>query len=253
MHLLAPLETGKAYRAHVRMQPDGQSGAMVGDVYVLDGTGSAVTVIKQMIFRPDPSNYKAIPNVGDASSTQRVLRMHNSQNTGPSVVPESQGSLDSSPCTLLPEKLISTPQSGAATTCAVTSRKISPKRDISRKPTRTPPVSSGLEELQTSRSPISDGKSRMRFESVIDILAAEIGVESEYLTDDILLKELGVDSIIELSVVARLQEYMSETLPPAFLMKHNSISKLREFFTGSALSAWFAGLIKRWKQGLLLF
>jgi acyl transferase domain-containing protein/acyl carrier protein len=237
MHLLAPLETGKAYRAHVRMQPDGQSGAMVGDVYVLDGTGSAVTVIRQMIFRPDPSNSKAIPNVGDASSTQRVLRMHNSQNIGPSVVSESQGSLDSSPCTLLPEKLISTPQGDAATTCAVTSRKISPKRDISSKPTRTPPVSSGLEELQTSRSPISDGKSRMRFESVIDILAAEIGVESEYLTDDILLQELGVDSIIELSVVARLQEYMSETLPPAFLMKHNSISKLRKFFTGSALSA----------------
>ncbi|KAI2462843.1 hypothetical protein F4781DRAFT_163434 [Annulohypoxylon bovei var. microspora] len=93
MHLLMPLETGKTYRAHVRMQPHGQSGAMVGDVHVLDGTGFAVTTIKHLIFRPDPIYAKAMPNVGRARNAHQVLRMYDPQDLGPSSVAESQGRL----------------------------------------------------------------------------------------------------------------------------------------------------------------
>ncbi|KAI1377814.1 hypothetical protein F4677DRAFT_413633 [Hypoxylon crocopeplum] len=228
MHLLMPLETGKTYRAHVRMQPQGQSGAMVSDVHVLDGTGFAVAVIKRLIFRPDPTDAKTMPNVGCPRKTHQVLGMHNSQDLGPISVAESQGHLDLPPRPPLREKL-----SSSAMTCVANSREISPGRDISSRLTSSPIVSSGFEEPKDCLPPISNGKFGVNFETIIDILAAEIGVESESLTDDILLEDIGVDSIIELSVVAHLQEYMPEPLPPAFLMKNNSISKLRAFFAGS--------------------
>lgn len=229
LQFLMPLETGKTYRAHVRLQPHGQSGAMVGDIHVLDGTGIAVTVIKRLIFRPDPRDAKAMPNGGRARDTRQVLGIHHSQDLGPSSTTDHQRRL-SPPPPLAP--LREEVRSSSATTCAADSREISPGRDTSSNPTSYPPGSSDLEETENPRPPVSDSESSVNFETIIDILAAEIGVEAESLTDDVSLPDLGVDSIIELSVVARLQEYVPEPLPPAFFMKNDTISKLRAFFAG---------------------
>ncbi|KAJ2973845.1 hypothetical protein NUW58_g8835 [Xylaria curta] len=133
---------------------------------------------------------------------------------------------DPAPRASRPENLTSS----SATTCAANSREISPGRVTPDGPTSHPQVSSGLKELNNSQPSISNGKAGANFKTIIDILAAEIGVESESLTDDVSLQDLGVDSIIELSVVARLQEYIPEPLPPAFLLKNNNVAKLKTFF-----------------------
>ncbi|KAI0877071.1 hypothetical protein GGS24DRAFT_512251 [Hypoxylon argillaceum] len=223
MQSLMPLETGKTYRAHVRMVQYGQSGAMVGDVHVLDGDGFAVTVIKHLIFRPDQTDTKAIPNMGHAHKARQVLGMHHSQDPRPSSDTESQAP---PPGTALEEKL----GGSSATTCAAGSREISPKRDTRGGLASYPVVSPGLEDPQNGQPQPTNAKSDVNFETIIKILATEIGVEPECLTDDLSLQDLGVDSIIEISVVSRLQEYISERLPPAFLMKNNNIPKLRAFF-----------------------
>ncbi|KAI8635444.1 hypothetical protein F5Y19DRAFT_407791 [Xylariaceae sp. FL1651] len=230
MQLLMPLETGKSYQAHIRMQPHGQSGAMVGDVYVLDGAGSVVTVIKRLIFRPDLTDAKAMRKMGRArNNAHQVLDMHHSQDLGPILVAQSQERHDPPLEAHLREKL----ESSSMTTCAANFREISPGRDASSRPTSHPLVSSRLEELKDSQPPISSERTSVSFETILDIVAAEIGVESECLTDDISLEDLGVDSIIQISVVARLEEYMPEPLPPAFLMTHNTVPKLRAFFAGA--------------------
>lgn len=233
MQMLKPLETGKTYRAHVRMQPHGQSGAMVGDVYVLDGTGVAVTVIKRLTFRPDQTDAKAIPNVERARDAEQVLSMHHSQDLRPSSVVESQRHLGLPPPPLAPVR--EEVGSSSVTTYAADSREISPRRETPSNLTSYPPVAPGLGE--PNHEPlISDGESSVNFETIISILAAEIGVEPEVLTDEVSLPDLGVDSIIELSVVARLQEYVPKPLPPAFFMKNDTVAKLRAFFAGEVSS-----------------
>ncbi|KAI0433456.1 hypothetical protein F5Y09DRAFT_298970 [Xylaria sp. FL1042] len=232
MQLLTPLETGKTYRAHARMQPHGQSSAMIGDIHVLDDSGIAVAVIKRLIYRPDLMGAKVLPN-NISYNTHQALTTHHSQSLSPSSAAESQRLLGSLPQAPLREK-----QGGSSvTTCAVDSREISPSRDAPSKLTVYLPVSSGHEEVKGSQSQVPNGKPSANFKTIINVLAAEIGVEPECLTDDILLQDLGVDSIIELSVVARLQEYVSEPLPPAFFMKYNKISQLRDFFANSVCSA----------------
>ncbi|KAI1178437.1 hypothetical protein F4777DRAFT_96275 [Nemania sp. FL0916] len=231
MQLLMPLEAGKTYRAHVRMQPHGRSGALIGDIHVLDGAGFAVTVIKRLIFRPDPAGAKSMLNGEDTRNGhqvngQRTANMHHSPVLMPNSTVKRNGYLESASPAPLPEKL-----SSSITTYAVNSREDSPRRDTSSEVTSNPPVSSPPKEQTNGQHQASNGKTGVDFGTIIDILAAEIGVESGSLTDDVSLQDLGVDSIIELSVVARLQEHVAQPLPPAFIMNNNNISKLRAYFT----------------------
>ncbi|KAI0974689.1 hypothetical protein F4678DRAFT_485714 [Xylaria arbuscula] len=228
MQVLSPLETDEVYRAHVRMQPQGHSGVLIGDIHVLDGSGLPVTVIKDLIFRPDLTDAKAITNVGRARGAHQEFGVHSSQGLEPSSVIQSPEGVSQPLRSTVQERQVSS----SATTFAADSREMSHGRDTSNGFTRNSPVSSGVEELRNPKPPTSNGKSSIDIDTVIDILAAEIGVESESLTDDISFQDLGVDSIIELSVVARLQEYVPEPLPPAFFMNNNNISKLRAFFAG---------------------
>ncbi|KAJ8133084.1 hypothetical protein O1611_g542 [Lasiodiplodia mahajangana] len=222
MHLLMPLETGKVYRAHVRARPYGKSGAMVGNVHVLDGTGSAVTVIQNLIFRPDLADTNGISNTVCARDPDLELRSAVEHQGRPTLPP--------------PSPLREKSSSGSAITYAADSQEISPQSDASGSVASYPLEPSGLEEPRNSQPPIPSGKPSTNFETIIDILAAEIGVQSESLTDDISLQDLGVDSIIELSIVARLQEHTSEALPSAFLLKNNNVPKLRAFFANAVCS-----------------
>ena len=67
------------------------------------------------------------------------------------------------------------------------------------------------------------------FGEILAIMADEIGVEPDSLNDDVLLDDLGVDSIIQISLIARIQEYLAKPLFPSLLMEYNSITKLRRF------------------------
>ncbi|KAI1292422.1 hypothetical protein F5Y03DRAFT_375883 [Xylaria venustula] len=228
MQLLAPLETDRIYRAHIRIQPQGQSGALVGDIHVLDGSGVPVTVIKDLIFRSDLIDPKVIPSTQHAHGAHQEFDMYQSQDLEPISVAECEEGVSQSPRSPIQEKQVS----NSATTFVANTREISPGRDASNRLTSHSPVWSRVEELENPKAPISNGKSRIDVDTIIEILATEIGVQPESLTDDVVLQDLGVDSIIELSVVARLQQYISDPLPPAFFINNNNISKLRAFFAG---------------------
>lgn len=70
---------------------------------------------------------------------------------------------------------------------------------------------------------------KMDFSTILHIIATEIDVEPEMLTDDTVLKDLGIDSIIQISTVARLQEHVERTLPSGLLMQYNTVAKLRKY------------------------
>ena len=68
------------------------------------------------------------------------------------------------------------------------------------------------------------------FLHIVVLIAAELGVEPTSISDDTLLDELGVDSLIQISIVGRLSEYVGKTLPKALLAEHNQVRALRLFF-----------------------
>ena len=61
-------------------------------------------------------------------------------------------------------------------------------------------------------------------------MASEIGVDAQLMNEGTLLEDLGVDSLMQISILARLQGYVRATLPGSLLMECNTIAKLRVFF-----------------------
>lgn len=55
------------------------------------------------------------------------------------------------------------------------------------------------------------------------------------INDESLLDDLGVDSLMQISIIGKLRAYVKDTLPGSLLMQYNSISKQRAFFKGQYL------------------
>jgi Phosphopantetheine attachment site. len=64
---------------------------------------------------------------------------------------------------------------------------------------------------------------------IASILAEEIGVEPEELNGDANLAEMGLDSLMSLTVLGKIREDLDLDLPGEFFIetKHSMISRLR--------------------------
>ncbi|KAI0509542.1 hypothetical protein F5B22DRAFT_325952 [Xylaria bambusicola] len=226
MQYLMPLVPGDTYNAHIRLEPRGLSGKKTGDIHVMSSSGHVVIVIKRLVFRSSEKNTSTTPSARQTHRAHYVPAVNHPESVGQSSLTENSRQT----AILLEEKH---GNDGIESNFTADSHGMSPKRGMPNKLANSPQASSSADEQKDPRTPISNEGSRVDFEAIIAIVAAEIGVDPRSLTDDIALQDLGVDSIIELSVVARLQEHLSEPLPPAFLMKYNTISKLKEFFSNS--------------------
>ncbi|KAK5630376.1 hypothetical protein RRF57_006091 [Xylaria bambusicola] len=226
MQYLVPLVPGNTYKAHVRLEPLGLSEKMIGNIHVMNLSGHVVIVIKRLIFLSNEKDASTAPNAKQALGNHYLPILNLPESLGQSSLTENPEQT----ATLLEEKH---GNDGIESTFTADSRRMSPRRSMPDKIANFPQASSSVDEEKDSRTPISNQESSVDFETIIAIMAAEIGVDPGSLTDDIALQDLGVDSIIELSIIARLQEHISEPLPPAFLMKYNTISKLRSFFSSS--------------------
>lgn len=60
-------------------------------------------------------------------------------------------------------------------------------------------------------------------------------MDPRVINDESLLDDLGVDSLMQISIVSKLRDYVKEPLPGSLLMQYNSISKQRAFFKGQYL------------------
>ncbi|KAJ3578716.1 hypothetical protein NPX13_g1854 [Xylaria arbuscula] len=222
MYHLASLVPGNTYDIHLRMTHRGISGMMIGDVYVMM-YGRPMIVIKSLVFQPGPKDSRVLykPKI----DTRHVRTMRHPRGTEGKVVEKQE-----QPITLLDEKR---GKGAEGITLVEETQATSPKRDTTGHLPSSSSRSSN-DEQKISQTPASIEDSSVNFEEIVVILAEELGVEPESLTDEVSLPDLGVDSIIEISVVARLQGHTAETLPQAFLMKYNTISKLKEYFSRSA-------------------
>ena len=261
MQVLLSLEPNTIYRVHVRMQLCGRTKFMTGHLHVLDEAGCAAAVIERLEFKPVlGSRLKTIPNpasrtngidvvngtadIAYANGTQTpnickadgtFPNSHRATNTfeengdGYDGVSEAHSrrmptvkvthGIDDGD--LIEERSCKTPRVNGAIHSKATNK---PPLPISSSPELIPELQRVGKVLHGDRSGAVD------FGTVLDILAEETGVELGSLDDDVLFDDLGIDSIIQISLIARFREYLGKPLPASLLVERNSIVKLRHYF-----------------------
>ena len=259
MQCLVTPQPGQVYRAHTRMRPHGQNGAMTGHVRVLDEAGDAVAVIEGLVFHAvvDEDNHEdavlaiapaiiqVTPSAPPKAPAQQKLMSNRPAMSAkenpfpPGMMLETPGYTNSiSPSFRRPWSSRSMSSADSSGTMAFTTdvQDGGLSRDLYTKShNQTVILETEIPRKMVVDMPLMDKLALgVDFQQVIDVLASEIGVEPETLTDDTMLEDLGVDSIIQISAVARLEECLREPLPKGFLIKHNSVAKLREYFSLSA-------------------
>lgn len=161
-----PVEVGRRYAVHTRMQLHEDSGLIKGDVHALDGNGGIVAVIEQLVFRP----------------TAAVKPEYLNISTHP-----AQGAPNSFLATEVQDHEVSETSNGGISVDMSDS-----PRSVHEAPARHVAASPRPEPTQNQEKRAS----KVHFDTVLHVIAAEIGVETETLTDDTILEDLGIDSII---------------------------------------------------------
>lgn len=67
--------------------------------------------------------------------------------------------------------------------------------------------------------------------NVLQIIASEVGVEVSELTDDVMFADLGVDSLLTISIVARLNSVLDQEVPSSLFVNLPSVRELRGYLS----------------------
>lgn len=236
LQILLPFEPDTIYRVHARMQPGDQTDSIIGDVHVLDEAGRAAAIIRSIQFtpvsRPKAETAPPSPNISTrikppSGAADRIDARGRQTPKSPRDIGTITNGLEASNPTEANEDHSKT----VPTKPLPSSLGNHPRPHDIPQPNNTvsdpPPAASSKEALPGTSDPAAD------FNELLAIIAAEIGVEPGCLTDNVLLEDLGIDSIIQISLVARLQERVAKPLPQGFLLEFNSVAKLRGFFCGA--------------------
>ena len=68
------------------------------------------------------------------------------------------------------------------------------------------------------------------FSNILQIIASEVGIEVSDLTDDAKVSDLGVDSLLTISILGRLRPETGLDLPSSLFIAHPTVAELRDFF-----------------------
>ncbi|KAI0455324.1 hypothetical protein F5B21DRAFT_503379 [Xylaria acuta] len=83
--------------------------------------------------------------------------------------------------------------------------------------------------IQQRERPVSKSPERT-IDVVLAAIASEVGVELAELSDDALFSDLGVDSLLTLSIVAKLGTLLGEDIPATLFNDCLSVQDLRQYF-----------------------
>ena len=263
MRILLLLEPHTIYRVHVRMQLCAQTNSMAGHLYVLDEAGRAAVMIEHL-------KYKLLPGVQPEKVSTSASRTNgtgllngaaetaHANGTKARDIPkfkgtfptkheasdpfQSNGNGDNNVSGTPPRPMITTKVARGLDDSDMTEERLRKmprvngitQNKITDKP--SPPVPSSPdpkpvpEHQTTGNMPNGNSSSTVDFGTILNILAEETGVDPGSLDDDALFQDLGVDSIIQISLIARFREYLAKPLTASLLVECNSVAKLRRFF-----------------------
>ena len=204
MRVVRELHATKSYQSYVRMQPS--RGVMAGDVYLFENEDvvAVCTNLKfQQIKRTTLNHLIIPPHLQDHEVSLKADISSRHQFPSLSVTSSSQE--------------CSGPISHQTNTAQRRAIPVSQtKSTVPQKESKTCGVAS--------------------FTKVLEIIAAEIGIHISELDDDILFEELGVDSLLTITIIAELRKQLGQEIPANVLVDHTSVKDLRSYFEGSASS-----------------
>lgn len=210
MQIACQLSSRKVYTAYVKMQPS-QNTVYSGDMYILD-EGEVVCVTMGIKFQsvprqllkhllappPKQSLTGSMLKAADTNSgTKGIFPAHNDSFAHPARAPSSQ---------------------------------FSGRR-------RCPPISSDNTDLTSKDSPdgieiLPSSKGRELSHLVLNVLGEELGMEVQDLEKNATFAEIGVDSLMSLTVVGRLRESFCLDLPSTIFQNHATVVRLVKFLEG---------------------
>ena len=236
-HILHSLRPDTIYRVHVRMRHFGQNNSMTGDLHVLDEAGRMAAVIKLIQFKPVSSSKVEITPPSLSSSTNikvpnGVADHTNFSSSQTPHLPRANGTISNDlEASNFPEAIEDNndaPFSNHSKTIPAENITNGAGDDFSIEKPSNEVTQLNHEEVSVGGRDRADD-----FNNLLAVMGDEIGVEPDSLTDSVLLDDLGIDSIIQISLIARLQENLAKPLPQGFLLEFNSIAKLRRYFCES--------------------
>lgn len=175
LQMLRPLSARKSYRNHVKMLP-GSGQTMVGDVYVFDGD--------DMVALVGGVKFQAIPR----SLLNRLL-------------PPTQGA------TAYPEAQASPPMNGNG-------GKIKARHPQVEKKKSDPVVIETTHQLKKSISLTQKGNGNDSvLTKFVSIISEELGVETSELPDEAAFADVGLDSLMSLTITGRMREELEMDVP----------------------------------------
>lgn len=200
-----PLQHDKQYYAYVKMQPVGGSKMRAGDVYVFNADKEVVGVAGAVRFQCIPRKLmdvmmpkpKAVGKVASPTST-----------TTRSVPAEKAHG-----------------QAFAATPASV---ELPAPKVKAKKPTKVPKV-----KTPAPPKPASSGSLVSR---AFDIIAREIDVDQSELNDDIQWADMGVDSLMSLTISGKFREDLDLEVESTLFTDYASVGALRKHLGGMSAS-----------------
>lgn len=68
------------------------------------------------------------------------------------------------------------------------------------------------------------------FSKILETIASEVGVEVSELSDDVKISDVGVDSLLTISILGRLRSETGLDLPSSLFIEYSTIAQLKAFF-----------------------
>ncbi|MCJ1313534.1 hypothetical protein MMC25_007213 [Agyrium rufum] len=99
-------------------------------------------------------------------------------------------------------------------------------------PSKTPVVAKAPKAKKAAPAPKKAAPSTSgSFASVLDTIAGEAGIGMSDLTDDANFSDLGVDSLLTISITGKLREQTGLDLPTSMITMYPTVKELRDFFS----------------------
>ena len=114
-----------------------------------------------------------------------------------------------------------------------------PAGGASQKPAAKSPIKAPAQITATAKpkaapAPVSAvpvKKAQTGFSSqVVSVIAEEVGVPTSELSDNVVFEDLGVDSLMSLTILSRLREELDLDLDPAFFTDHPTVAEVSKYF-----------------------
>lgn len=203
-----PLEAGASYQNYVKMIPTEEKGVWAGDVYVLQDK-TIIGMVGQIKFRQFP----------------RVLMdRFFSPNKAPHHTAEVPKAAASAPAPVqLPKATAAAPSSASPASASASTRS-------TQAVTPSPPTTAEPKpEIKAAAEPAPAKEENSMLTGVVDLVAAETGLDRSELTDDTLFASVGVDSLMSLVLVEKFKANLKVEIKSSLFLECPTIGEFKEW------------------------